>query len=101
MKIKEKEPNSHKRLTCSFFEILKFQVRVFVQKIGILCKNFFLGLKFTCNNNVLDNLTLLRSVVQRSKVYLAKCTVTGTGNCIGGHKSVNPLITKLTFSLTR
>ena len=48
-----------------------------VQKTGILCRNLFLGLKFTCNNIVLDNLTLLRTVVQRSKVYLAKFTVTG------------------------
>ena len=48
-----------------------------VQKVGILCRNLFLGLKFTCNNIVLDNLTLLCMVVQRSKVYVAKCTVTG------------------------
>ena len=48
-----------------------------VQKVGILCKNLFLGLKFTCNDIVLDNLTLLRTVVQRSRVYLVKCTVTG------------------------
>ena len=48
-----------------------------VQKIGILCRNLFLGLKFACNNIVLDKLTLVRAVVQRSKAYLAKCTVTG------------------------
>ena len=48
-----------------------------VQKIGVLCKNLFIGLKFTCNNIVFDNLTLLRMVVQRSKVYLAKLIVTG------------------------
>ena len=52
-------------------------MHLMVQKIGILCRNLFLGLKFTCNNIVLDNLTLLRTVVQRSKVYLAEFTVTG------------------------
>ena len=43
----------------------------------VSCRNLFLGLEFTCNNIVLDNLTLLCMVVQRSKVYLAKRTVTG------------------------
>ena len=48
-----------------------------VKKIGTSCRNLFLGLKFTCNDIVLDNLTLLGMVVQRSKVYLAKSTATG------------------------
>ena len=48
-----------------------------VQKIGISGRNLFFGVKFTCNDIILDNLTLLCIVIQRSKVYLAKCTVTG------------------------
>ena len=71
------EPELYERRISSFFEILSISSALLVQKIGVLCKNLFLGLKFTCNNIVLDNLTLLRMVVQRSKVYLAKFTVTG------------------------
>ena len=74
------EPELYERRISSFFEILSISSALLVQKIGVLCKNLFLGLKFTCNNIVLDHLTLLRMVVQRSKVYLAKLTVTGSSS---------------------
>ena len=59
MKRKGVEPIYTKDAPSVSLKFWVFQVRLMVQKIGISCKNLFLDLKFTCDNIVLDNLTLL------------------------------------------
>ena len=77
MKRKGVEPDPYNRRTFSFFEILSISSVPYGSKNRYIKQKLISWLKFTCNNIVLDNLTLLCMVVQRSKVYLAKCTVTG------------------------
>ena len=44
---------------------------------------------------------LFVTALQLRAIFLMITTVKQLDKSIGGHKSVNPLITKLTFSLTR
>ena len=66
----------YKRHTFIFFEILNISSAPYGSKNRYIMQKFISWFKITCNNIVLNNLTLLCMVVQRSKVYLAKCTVT-------------------------